>query len=80
MTKTQILQDIFKWNWQTIWHISQTDVAKDTWIKIPTLNDYINWRHKPSDETMNTILDSCQKIAKSKYDFTLHVKRSWWDK
>lgn len=80
MTKQAILQEIFMGDSETIWHIRQADVCSDTWIKSSTLGDYIHWRHKPSDETMNTIIDSACKIAKLKYDFSLSVKRSWWDK
>lgn len=77
MTKQQILQDLFKWNWQTIWHISQKDVCDDTGINIKTLNAYVKWAYKTSDETMSKIIESAGKIAKSKYDFSLSVKCSW---
>ena len=74
MTKTQILQEIFKWNWQTIWHLNQKDVCDDTGILPTNLSKYVDGELEPSMKQMKRIVDSAIKIAKMKYDFMLKVE------
>ena len=74
MTKTQVLQEIFKWGGKTIWHLNQIDVANDLWIDLWNMNKYVLWKIEPRDRRYRDIIESAKKIAKSKYDFILQVE------
>lgn len=73
--KQEILQEIFKWNRQTIGHLNQKDVCDDIGMDYRNFNKYITWQVEPSDDRFWQIIESAKKIAKLKYNFTMNIKK-----